>query len=298
MMIVSALGIIVALSLGFMIGQFGIAKPMGNLVSLLQRMAKGEDVEITGTERRDEVGRTARAVAEIKVMLAEKASEIEAKSRAGRKLAADRAAAEQKMAAEFEDAVGGLVQAAVAGDFSQRVDLDGKTGLVLNVGTSLNTLCQNVATALDDLIEMLDALAEGDLTKRITAHYEGNFATLKDNANKTAGADRDDRRRDQGGDARGDQRLDRDHHEHDRSAFPAHRGAGREPGTDLGLDGADRRDPPPPREEERGERAARSTRRRAPPGTWPCAAARWWLRRSPRWRRSRSHRARSPTSSA
>jgi methyl-accepting chemotaxis protein len=187
MMIVSAVGIIIALSLGFMIGQFGIAKPMGNLVGLLQRMAKGEDVEITGTERRDEVGQTARAVTEIKVMLAEKArQEAEAKAEQDRKLAADRAAAEQKMTAEFEDAVGGLVQAAVAGDFSQRVDLNGKTGLVLNVGTSLNSLCQNVAMALDDLIAMLNALADGDLTKRITAHYEGNFATLKDNANKTA----------------------------------------------------------------------------------------------------------------
>jgi methyl-accepting chemotaxis protein len=92
----------------------------------------------------------------------------------------------QKMTAEFEAAVGGIVQAAVDGDFSQRVDLAGKTGLVLNVGTAINSLCENVAKALDDLITMLDALAEGDLTKRISGDYRGNFATLKDNANKTA----------------------------------------------------------------------------------------------------------------
>jgi methyl-accepting chemotaxis protein len=78
------------------------------------------------------------------------------------------------------------VRAAAAGDFTQRVDLHDKTGLVLTVGGAINALCENVAKALDDLIKMLDALAEGDLTRRIAAEYKGNFAILKDNANKTA----------------------------------------------------------------------------------------------------------------
>jgi len=92
----------------------------------------------------------------------------------------------KKMADEFEAAVGGIVKAAVAGDFTQRVNVQGKTGLVLNVGSAINSLCENVAKALDDLIQMLNGLAEGDLTRRITAQYQGSFATLKDNANKTA----------------------------------------------------------------------------------------------------------------
>jgi methyl-accepting chemotaxis protein len=92
----------------------------------------------------------------------------------------------QKMADEFEAAVGGIVKAAVAGDFTKRVNVEGKSGLVLNVGGAINSLCENVAKALNDLIQMLNGLAEGDLTRRITAEYEGAFATLKDNANKTA----------------------------------------------------------------------------------------------------------------
>jgi methyl-accepting chemotaxis protein len=187
MVTVSAIGIAVGLALGFLIGQVGIAKPMRALVGLLQRMAKGENIEITGTERKDEVGETARAVNEIKVMLAEKArQEAEARAERDRQTAADREAAMQKMAQEFEATVGDIVRAAAAGDFAQRVDLQGKTGLVLNVGSAINSLCENVAKALDDLIKMLDSLAEGDLTKRITADYQGNFAILKDNANKTA----------------------------------------------------------------------------------------------------------------
>ena len=187
MIVIATIGIILGLTLGFMIGQLGIAKPMHVLVGLLQRMAKGETIKITGIERKDEVGETARAVNEIKVMLAEKArQEAEAKAEQDRRAAAEREAAMQKMANEFEAAVGGIVQAAVAGDFAQRVDLEGKTGLVLNIGTAINSLCENVAKALDDLINMLNALAEGNLTQRITAHYQGNFALLKDNANKTA----------------------------------------------------------------------------------------------------------------
>ena len=55
-------------------GAFNIARPLRALVVPLQRMAKGEAVELPGTERQDEIGETARAVNDIKVMLAEKAS--------------------------------------------------------------------------------------------------------------------------------------------------------------------------------------------------------------------------------
>ena len=190
-------------------GNRAIARPLRNLVVSLKQMAEGEDVEITGTERGDEVGDTARAVNQIKVMLAEKARrEAEEKAAADKaraerdaeatartaeereaqekRAAAEREAAMQKAADEFQAAIGGIVNAAVAGDFSQRVDLDGKTGLVLNVGTAINSLCENVAMALDDLVRMLNALAAGDLTQRITADYHGSFALLKDNANMTA----------------------------------------------------------------------------------------------------------------
>jgi methyl-accepting chemotaxis protein len=165
-----------------------IVTPIRALTEGMRALAGGNfNVVLAGLGRKDEIGDIAGAVETFKVKAAEKArAEAEEKAEQDKRVAAEREAASQKMAAEFEDAVGGLVKAAVAGDFSQRVDLNGKTGLVLNVGTSLNSLCQNVAKALDDLVAMLNSLAEGDLTKRITAHYEGNFALLKDNANKTA----------------------------------------------------------------------------------------------------------------
>jgi methyl-accepting chemotaxis protein len=178
----------VALLIGSAVfGAFNIARPLRALVVPLQRMAKGEAVELPGTERQDEIGETACAVNDIKVMLAEKARrEAEAKIEQDKRAEAERQAAMQKMADEFEAAVGGIVQAAVAGDFSQRVDVSGKTGLVLNVGTAINSMCDNVGKALTDFDRMLDALAGGNLMQRISASYQGNFAQLKENANKTA----------------------------------------------------------------------------------------------------------------
>ncbi len=170
----------------FFIGR-GITKPLGVLVGLLQRLAKGEEVEITGTARKDEIGATARAVNGIKEMVAEKAQrEAQEKVEQDRRSAAERDAALAKMEAEFQATVGGIVQSAVAGDFSKRVELEGTSGLVLNVGTLINDLCDNVAKALADLVRMLSGLADGDLTNRITADYQGDFAVLKNDANRTA----------------------------------------------------------------------------------------------------------------
>ena len=107
----AALGIVLGLSLGFVIGQFGIAKPMRALVAVLQRMAKGEEVAISGEGRGDEIGETAQAVNEIKIMLAEKArQEAEAKVAMDKMMAEKRRADMHQMADNFEQAVGQIVE--------------------------------------------------------------------------------------------------------------------------------------------------------------------------------------------
>jgi methyl-accepting chemotaxis protein len=73
----------------------------------------------------------------------------------------------------------------MAGDFSQRVPLEGKDGVLRNLAGALNSMCDTLGKAFDDVGRMLSALSEGDLTQRITAEYEGAFAMLKQNANMT-----------------------------------------------------------------------------------------------------------------
>ncbi|PCJ47756.1 MAG: hypothetical protein COA99_00345 [Moraxellaceae bacterium] len=78
-----------------------------------------------------------------------------------------------------------LVASASAGDLSARVDESNKSGFFKTVSTGLNNLvgvCDNVMT---DLGGVLEAMAEGDLTNQMHGDYDGDFATLKNNANKT-----------------------------------------------------------------------------------------------------------------
>jgi methyl-accepting chemotaxis protein len=85
-----------------------------------------------------------------------------------------------------EREIDGVVQAAVAGDFSQRIPTDGKKGFMLNLSNAMNGLCDNTGKALNDFASMVGMLAEGDLTPRITADYQGMFAKLKTDANSMA----------------------------------------------------------------------------------------------------------------
>jgi methyl-accepting chemotaxis protein len=87
---------------------------------------------------------------------------------------------------EIEAGIRELVEAAVAGDFTRRISLEGKTSSLSKTGEAVNSLCGIVATALDDLIRMLGALAEGDLTQRIDNEYQGALGTLKKDANTMA----------------------------------------------------------------------------------------------------------------
>lgn len=85
-----------------------------------------------------------------------------------------------------ENEVGSLVSAAAQGSFSQRLDLTGKEGFFRRLGQDLNALMDSVETGLQDLQAVLEGLAKGDMTVRITKDYSGIFADLKGYSNQTA----------------------------------------------------------------------------------------------------------------
>ncbi len=87
---------------------------------------------------------------------------------------------------DFDAAVGSIAKAALSGDFSQRVPLEGKDGVILSIAETMNSMCENTGEVLEELVGMLGAMAEGDLSHRINSDYQGTFAILKDSANLTA----------------------------------------------------------------------------------------------------------------
>ncbi|WP_396957590.1 methyl-accepting chemotaxis protein [Nitrosomonas sp.] len=80
-----------------------------------------------------------------------------------------------------------LVEGATAGDFSRRGHADKYQHEFHGMVNSLNQLMQICETSLEDVIRIMDALADGDLTQKITREYQGMFATMKDDANVTVG---------------------------------------------------------------------------------------------------------------
>lgn len=85
-----------------------------------------------------------------------------------------------------EREVADVVNAAAAGDFTRRLELRDKHGFLLNLATGLNQLVETADKGLQDVVRMLGALAQGDLTQRITDEYHGTFGQLKDFSNETA----------------------------------------------------------------------------------------------------------------
>ncbi len=85
----------------------------------------------------------------------------------------------------IEREIGAIVEQAVRGDFSRRIDLTGKTGFFRLVSEGINRLSENVAGVAEELASTLQSLSQGDLTRRIDQEYEGVFQRLKDDFNHT-----------------------------------------------------------------------------------------------------------------
>jgi len=79
-----------------------------------------------------------------------------------------------------------IVEAAMAGDFTLRIDVAGKHGFMQDLSEGINRLADTVAGALAEVSSMMAAMASGDLSKRIAGDYQGGLHRLKMDANATA----------------------------------------------------------------------------------------------------------------
>jgi methyl-accepting chemotaxis protein len=85
-----------------------------------------------------------------------------------------------------EEEVAAIVAAAGAGDFSQRLSTEGKSGFLEVISVGMNELIATSEQGLGDVADVMAAFAEGDLTQRIERDYQGLFGKVKDSVNATA----------------------------------------------------------------------------------------------------------------
>jgi methyl-accepting chemotaxis protein len=79
-----------------------------------------------------------------------------------------------------------IVDDANKGDFSTKMDLNGKAGYTKELSDLLNQLSNTVDGAFKDTIRVADALARGDLSQKVTTEYQGAYNQVKVSVNTTA----------------------------------------------------------------------------------------------------------------
>lgn len=105
----------------------------------------------------------------------------EEKKRAERE--ANEARNEQERMREYVAEVSAIVSACAKGDFSHKIDLNGKDGVFFEIGEGLNTLVRTVEEGLSAAGGALERVASGDLATEMTGDFRGAFGDLQRDTN-------------------------------------------------------------------------------------------------------------------
>lgn len=156
MVIGAVVGIGLGLLFGFLIGQYGIAKPIRTVVELLQRLANGNfNIEVAGTERKDEVGDVARTALVFKENgLAKLQLEQDQKDTELRN-AAQRKADMNRLADAFQLAVGNIVDTVS----SSSTELEAAAGTLTKTADTTQQLSIAVASASEEASANVQSVA-------------------------------------------------------------------------------------------------------------------------------------------
>ena len=176
----TALAIAAAAMVGLYLAiSFIVTKPLRMLTSTAVKLTTNDfDVEIRGISRTDELGEMARAIG----VFRENGLKVQALNQ--EKTASDKASAQ--MMEDLGISFGQVVDAAIAGDFSGRVDTSFDDEELNQLATSINKLVATVDNGLNQTGHVLAALAASDLTQRVEGNFMGAFAKLKENTNSVA----------------------------------------------------------------------------------------------------------------
>ncbi|MEO7224122.1 MAG: methyl-accepting chemotaxis protein [Devosia sp.] len=156
-----------------------ISKPLVQMTGAMSRLAEGDlGTDVPGRERHDEIGGMAAAV-EVFKQNAIQVAEMNAAEELRNGLSRERAAA---MAALVKG-LGEVVDGAVQGDFSARINVTLQDADLMGVAANVNNLVGTVDRGLTETGNVLAALARTDLTSRVEGDYKGAFAKLKADTN-------------------------------------------------------------------------------------------------------------------
>jgi methyl-accepting chemotaxis protein len=83
-----------------------------------------------------------------------------------------------------QDEVTSVASNFAMGDFTQRINLEGKTDFTLNISHQINQVCDISQKVFSEIASFMTALSDGNLKYRIEARYEGSFNDIIQSANQ------------------------------------------------------------------------------------------------------------------
>ena len=160
-----------------------VTKPLSRLTSTMETLAQGDlEADVAGTERKDEIGAMSRAVE----IFRENARQVHTLTDQERMSSEQRRVERAEMMQNLQRAFGRVVNAAIAGDFTKRVEATFPDAEINSLADSVNHLVETVDRGLAETGTVLAALAQTDLTKRMEGDYQGAFGRLRDDINEVA----------------------------------------------------------------------------------------------------------------
>ena len=164
---------------GFLVSR-SISRPITRLTGTMSRLAEGDlEVDVMGAKRRDEIGAMARAVE----VFRDNAVKMVGMTEEERAASLRRRVERTEMMQALQTAFGAVVDAAIAGDFTGRVEANFADEELNAIAAGINTLVETVDRGLADTGAVLAALADTDLTRRMEGNYSGAFAQLQADTN-------------------------------------------------------------------------------------------------------------------
>ena len=167
-------GISVGLLLAFVIAKRSLADPILTLTNQMTEMAAGDySRNVAFADRADEIGDMARAV-EVFRQNGLSVRELNFSKEE-----------ERVNVSRLQAAITEATARAAAGDFTGRISGDFGHPELNRLAENVNRLVENVDHGLSEAGGAVALLAGGDLTRRMSGHFEGAFAELQKNVNAT-----------------------------------------------------------------------------------------------------------------
>ena len=127
----------------------------------------------------------AAASAQLEARVADRTAEI-SQLAAAAAAESDRRLASMTETASLNAGIAEVVRAALDGDFSRRLDVQPADAALAGLAAGVNSLIETVDRGVTDTGEVLAALADTDLTRRVKGQYKGVLGRLQDDTNAVA----------------------------------------------------------------------------------------------------------------